>query len=118
MKDDVYPSGLGAHPALIEKHAAIYRERASHYYRNGKYLSDMTKEELIEEIGLLLTGVRVMSDRYSEEIAERDRFIAWVERDNGSFDDSGEMSEERYWRFTDPYRQRDWIIWATAAGIR
>lgn len=58
MTDDIYPSGLGAHPCLREIHAAVLKARASNYVRNGKHLRDMTREELIEEIGRLLTERR------------------------------------------------------------
>lgn len=60
-----------------------------------------------------------MSDRYGDELRERDRFIAWVEKDNGAdINTSGEMSPERHWHFESPYLDRDWCIWATAKGFR
>jgi hypothetical protein len=59
-----------------------------------------------------------VSDRYGDELRERDRFLAWVIRDNGSdVNQDGNMSEERHWHFDDPYLDRDWCIWATAMGF-
>lgn len=64
-------------------------------------------------------GRGVMGDRYSDELRERDRFIRWVEIDNGTdINTDGSMSEDRHWHFDDPYLDRDWCIWSTATGFR
>lgn len=60
-----------------------------------------------------------MSDRYSEEIAERDRYLAWLTRENGFTPiATGMMTDDRHWYFQDLLLESVWTVWATATGFR